>query len=204
MAYVSREMKSKIAPVVKALLKEYGLKGTLAVKHHSTLVLNIQSGPIDFIGVGNRIARATAERRGQPFHGDRDYSQVNVYWIQDHYDGVAREFLLKAYAALKGPDFFDHSDAQTDYFFRSHYQDINIGRWNKPYLLTEAKPARTAKRSPKAKSRVTKAPRTAKTGGKVSFYTLKEVSNYNPRDNVLPDPTFAYEATIEQLRAGAC
>ena len=202
MAYVSQEMKSKIAPVIRALLKEYGVKGTLAVKHHSTLVLNITSGPIDFIGVGNRIARETAERRNQQYSGDRDYSQVNVYWIQDHYDGKAREFLLKAYAALKGPDFFDHSDAQTDYFFRSHYQDINIGRWNKPYLLTEAKPAKPAKRTVKAKA--PKAPRTVKSSGKVSFYTLKEVSNYNPRDNVLPDPTFAYEATIEQLRAGAC
>jgi hypothetical protein len=198
MAYVSKEMKSKIAPVIKALLKEYGLKGTLAVKHHSTLVLNITSGPIDFIGVGNRISRETALRQGRDYSAARDYSQVNVYWIQDHYDGVAREFLLKAYAALKGPDFFDHSDAQTDYFFRSHYQDINIGRWNKPYVLVEAAPKKPAKTVKRAKTTVE---RTVRATGKTRFYAYTEVGNYNPRDNVAPDPTFSYEATIEQLKA---
>jgi hypothetical protein len=35
--------------------------------------------------------------------------------------------------AMKGPDFFDHSDPQTDYFHRSHYVDINVGRWDQPY-----------------------------------------------------------------------
>jgi len=133
MAYVSKEMKASIAPVIKALCKEYGVKATLAVKHHSTLVLNITSGPIDFIGNSNRIAKATAERRGQVFYPSTTYEQVNVYWINDNYDGVAREFLTRAYEALKGPDFFDESDAQVDYFHRSHYQDINIGRYNKPY-----------------------------------------------------------------------
>ena len=200
MAYVSKEMKAKIAPVIKALLKEYGVKGTLAVKHHSTLVLNISSGPIDFIGVGNRIARETAERRDQQYYGDRDYSQVNVYWIQDHYDGVAREFLLKAYAALKGPDFFDESDAQVDYFHRSHYQDINIGRWNKPYVLTEAQPKKPVKA---IKTRAPKPERTVRATGKTTFYSYGEVQGYNPKDNVEPDPTFSYVATIEQLKAGA-
>ena len=94
MAYVSQELKKSIAPVIKALLKEYGLKGTLAVRHHSTLVLNITSGPIDFIGVGNRIAKQYAEQRGQDYYPDRTYQQVNVYWIQDHYDGIARNHCL--------------------------------------------------------------------------------------------------------------
>jgi hypothetical protein len=42
---------------------------------------------------------------------------------------------MEMIAAMKGPDFFDHSDAQTDYFHRSHYIDINIGTWDKPYAL---------------------------------------------------------------------
>lgn len=189
MAYMSQEHKNKIAPVIKSLLKEYGVKATLAVRHHSTLVLNIQSGPIDFIGVGNRIARQTAERRGQQYYGDQvGHSSVNVYWIEDHYDGVAREFLIKAYAALKGPDFFDESDAQTDYFFRSHYQDINIGRYNKPYVLTKSLPVKSKKTvTVKAKA------------GTVGYRTITEVSKYDPRDNVAPDPDFSYVATVDQL-----
>ena len=202
MAYVSQEYKNKVAPVIKSLCKEYGIKATLAVRHHSTLVLNIQSGPIDFIGVGNRISRATALSRGHDYYADRDYAQVNVYWIGDHYDGAAREFLTKAYAALKGPDFFDHSDAQTDYFHRSHYQDINIGRYNRPYVLTpDTKPAKkTAKtRAPKA----TTGNRTVKAAvkGKTTFYSYSEVQGYDPKSNVEPDPHFTYVATLEQLKA---
>ena len=30
---------------------------------------------------------------------------------------------------------FSNDDIQTDFFCRSHYTDINIGKWNKPYKL---------------------------------------------------------------------
>ena len=114
MAYVSQEMKAKLAPTIKGILKRYGMKGSIAVHHHSTLVVNLKQGPIDFGG---------------------DYIQVNTYWVHEHYDGVAREFLTELVEAMKGPDFFDESDPQTDYFHRSHYIDINVGKWDKPYAL---------------------------------------------------------------------
>jgi hypothetical protein len=136
MAYVSKEMKARIAPVVKALCKKYGVKGTLSVRHNSSLVLTISQGAIDFIGSANRRNQAIASNRGQAAHVVRDHIQVNTYWVHDHYDGVAREFLEQAVEALKGPDYFDHSDIQTDYFHRSHHVDINIGKWNRPYSLT--------------------------------------------------------------------
>ena len=107
-------MKAKLAPTIKGILKRYGMKGSIAVHHHSTLVVNLKQGPIDFGG---------------------DYIQVNTYWVHEHYDGVAREFLTELVEAMKGPDFFDHSDPQTDYFHRSHYIDINVGKWDKPYAL---------------------------------------------------------------------
>jgi hypothetical protein len=114
MAYVSQEKKQQLAPAIKAVLKKYGVKASIAVRHHSTLVVNISQGPIDF--------------------GDR-YIQVNEYWIHEHYKGVARDFLTELLAAMKGPDYFNEDDAQTDYFHRSHYTDINVGAWNKPYAL---------------------------------------------------------------------
>tara|TARA_B110000503_G_C7083457_1_gene386176 strand:+ start:489 stop:839 length:351 start_codon:yes stop_codon:yes gene_type:complete len=112
MAYVSQEMKKKLAPTIKAVLKEFGIKGSISVNNHSTLVVTIKEGALDFGG---------------------DYVQVNPYWIDSHYGGVARKFLNKLLDAMKGPDFFDHSDPQTDYFSRSHYVDINVGRWDQPY-----------------------------------------------------------------------
>ena len=112
MAYVSKELKAKLAPGIKAVLKKYNMKGTIAVQHHSTLVVNIRSGAIGF---------------------DNDYTQVNPYWVNEHYEGVARDFLNELVDAMKGPDYFNNDDAQTDYFHRSHYTDINIGRWDRPY-----------------------------------------------------------------------
>ena len=53
MAYISQERKKQLAPNIKAVLKKYGAKGTIGVKHHSSLVVNISSSPFDFIGVRN-------------------------------------------------------------------------------------------------------------------------------------------------------
>lgn len=113
MAYYSQERKKAVQPLIKALLKKYGMTGSLAVRHHSTVVLNLKAGPIDF---------------------GRDYIQVNVYWIRDHYEGVAREFLEEAYAILMQGN-HNRSDIQTDYFDVGWYVDINVGKWNKPYVL---------------------------------------------------------------------
>lgn len=119
MAYVSQEKKKQLAPAIKAVLKKYGMKGSIAVKHHSSLVVNIKEGALEF----------------DHSHGE-GYTQVNEYWIGENYKGKAQRFLSELVAAMKGPEYFCEDDIQTDYFFRSHYTDINIGSWNKPYVQT--------------------------------------------------------------------
>jgi hypothetical protein len=121
-------MKAKLAPAIKEICKRYGVKASLSVRDHSTLCLNIKSGKIDFFDESNTI-HSTARKYG--------YIQVNPYWYHEHFDGVAKEFLAEIIPAMKGPDYFDHSDIQTDYFHCSHYYDVNVGRWNKPYELIE-------------------------------------------------------------------
>ncbi len=134
MAYVSQEMKAKLAPTIKAICKKYGVKGSIAVRSHMTLVLNIKQGNIDFIGNFNQTVseRPGGFRNGNPV---KDHIDVNTHWYQEHFDGRARAFLAEVIPAMEGPDFFNEDDAQTDYFHRSHYIDINIGSWNKPYAL---------------------------------------------------------------------
>jgi len=117
MAYVSQQDKKDLAPAIKAVLKKYNMKATIAVRNHSTLVVKVKSGVIDF----------------EILHG---YEDVNVYWIDQQYSGVARDFLNELLEAMKGPKWYNHDDAQSDYFNRSHYTDINIGTWNKPYVCT--------------------------------------------------------------------
>lgn len=116
MAYVSQEMKAKLAPTIKSVLKKYKMKGSISVHNHSTLVVTLKQGAIDF---------------------GSDREQVNTYWIHDHYTGKAKNFLTELKEAMLGPDYFDHSDAQIDYFNCSHYISINIGKWNAPYALVK-------------------------------------------------------------------
>ena len=120
MAYMNQDNKKKIVAMAKPILKKYGIKGTLTVRHHSTLVLNIKSGKIDFTKDSTDGAHSC---------------QVNTYWTDSHYTGKAKKFFAEVIAAMKGPKFFDHSDAMTDYFHCSHYIDINLGKWNTPYVL---------------------------------------------------------------------
>jgi hypothetical protein len=138
MAYMSQEHKAKIAPVVKEILKKYGVKGTLAVRHHSSLVLNIKSGKIDFIE--NYIKTDAASYCAKKMDADqiayirtKKTLDINEYWYQEHFTGKAKSFLKEIIAAMKGPEYFNNDDAMTDYFHRSHYIDINVGAWNKPY-----------------------------------------------------------------------
>lgn len=129
---MNQEKKATISQLVNPILKKYGIKGSLSVNNHSSIYLNIKSGPIDFIGNYN----ATVAEEPGNYHVAKDYLQVNVYWIQDHFTGVAREFLLEAVMALKGAGHYNNSDAMTDYFDIAYYYNINVGQWNKPYELT--------------------------------------------------------------------
>lgn len=114
MAYMSQEKKSAIAPAVKAILTQYGLKGTLSVHHHSTLILTIKSGKIDFNGA----------------------QDINTYHIESHHTGKAKEVLLKLKAAMSVGN-HDRSDISTDYFDVGWYITIRIGRWDVPYVVVK-------------------------------------------------------------------
>jgi ABC-type proline/glycine betaine transport system substrate-binding protein len=114
MAYMNQQKKAVIASKVKPILKKFGLKGSLSVNNHSTIVLTLKSGKIDF---------------------GKSVCQVNHYWIQDHYAGKAATALQELKKAMLAADWYDRSDAMVDYFDTAYYIDINIGKWNKPYTL---------------------------------------------------------------------
>lgn len=115
MAYMSQERKAELAPQIKAVLKKYGMKGTIAVRNHSSLVVNLSQGKIDF---------------------GSECIQVNTYWIHENYSGVAKDFLTELVEAMNVGN-FNKSDIQSDYFHVGWYIDINIGAWNKPYVVVK-------------------------------------------------------------------
>lgn len=124
MAYMNQEKKKVIASKLKPVLKKYGVKGTLSVRNHSSIVLNVKAGKIDFF----------------EDYGDREDAkkfgiQVNPYWFHDHFEGKSKQFLTEAFDALKSAGYYNNTDASIDYFDTAYYYDINIGKWNKPYVL---------------------------------------------------------------------
>jgi len=137
MAHVSQEMKAKLAPEIKRINKKYGIKASLGVDNHSTLVLKIREGAVDFFESYNRLGRAAPRSQATPWRDEDKHIDVNVYWFNTHFDGVAREYLEEMINAMKGPDFFDHSDIQSDFFHKSHYVSIRIGNWQAPYVLSK-------------------------------------------------------------------
>ena len=123
MAYMNQEKKAKIAQTLKQVLAGYDLKYTLKVLHHSKIILTIREGEIDWSKFYN----------GE--QDDRGYWQVNHYWIDKNWNGLAKELLSKMNDAMRSADWFDKSDAMTDYFHTAYYYDIHIGEWCKPYKL---------------------------------------------------------------------
>jgi hypothetical protein len=139
MAYFNQEKKAKIAPKIKAILAKYKVKGSLSVRNHSTLVLNLKSGSIDLIE--NYI-----DTDSKTFHGNKmsqdqiDYIRskksmdVNPYWFKEHFSGKSLDFLKEIFVAMNDGN-WDKSDIQSDYFNVGWYVDVNVGKWDKPYTV---------------------------------------------------------------------
>lgn len=134
MAYVSQEMKKSKAPAIKAVLAKYGVRGTISVDNHSTLVVTIKEGVLDLIGEANKSNSKTASFRNERFYPVDGHYDVNIYWIDEHYTGKIRSLFKELLAAMRGTDWFDDSNAQIDYFHTAFYTQISVGRWNKPYV----------------------------------------------------------------------
>ena len=113
MAYMNQEKKKKLAPKIKEILKKYNMKGTLSVDNYSTLNLNLKSGSIDF-----------------------GTDRINEYWYKDHFSDnpEALAFLSEVIPAMNVGN-HDNSDIMTDYFDVGWYISVNLGKWDKPYIL---------------------------------------------------------------------
>jgi hypothetical protein len=79
------------------------------------------------------------------FSNGRRYAQVNQYWIADHFaDSSERqaieminEIMHNAPGRAGGKQYFDESDAMTDYFHTAFYTHLSIGKWDKDYVCVE-------------------------------------------------------------------
>ena len=125
MAYISQEKKKELAPKIKAVLKKYGVKGSISISHHSNLVVRLKEGKVDLYG----------EKTSPSWCGSHGSDSVITYWINAHHPGKSRDFLNELKAAMNDGN-WDKSDAMTDYFNVGWYSDIVVGNNSagKPYV----------------------------------------------------------------------
>jgi hypothetical protein len=129
MAYMSQERKKELKPNIKAVLAKYGMKGTVSVRDYSTLICTISSGKLDLLA--NAREKAKREGRTNQYEG---YYSVNHYYIDSTFDGEVAQLLNELRAAMMIGN-RDNSDTMTDYHDIGWYVKIEIGKWNKPYII---------------------------------------------------------------------
>jgi len=134
MAYMNQQKKAVIKANLEKALKGTGVKFSLSVRNHSTISCTIKSAPIDLIANSNETCGKDFYQVSRGFKpNDSRYEQVNPYHYKDHFSGKALEIVDKVVKALYTADYYDRSDAMTDYFDTAYYVDVNIGKWDKPF-----------------------------------------------------------------------
>lgn len=123
MAYVSKEMKTKlVAEIKKVMPKDW--KASYAIKNYSTLVVTISKAPIILTETFDDVRK------------DNQYS-VNEYHFQSHCkDKEVLKTLENIINAMNGQN-YDNSDRMTDYFDVGYYIELQFGSWKKDFESTK-------------------------------------------------------------------
>lgn len=130
MAYINQEDKQRIAKKLKAVIPS-GWKYSLAIRHHSKLVLTVSAAPFDLI-------RAF---KPSPYFNPETatHAEVSRYHYRNHLDDECVADAFDAIFSALNDGNHDNSDVQTDYFDVGWYVDVHIGRWNRPFEVTAPK-----------------------------------------------------------------
>ena len=139
MAYISKSEVQEKRGLISALCKEYGVTATVSGSNSSTLTVTIRKGKIDFLGnhvdtVANNWLNGQQQKDNTLFYKKRGHMTVNHYCIDRQYTGIALDFMTDLLAIMK-IGHYDNSDIMADYFDIAWYIGINVGEWNKPYVL---------------------------------------------------------------------
>lgn len=118
MAYIKASETSEIRKQLKEKFPE--IKFSVKTVNMSTVSVSILKSPYDFSEVLD----------------GRDYTSVNSYGEITKYDTETNTILNNIIKIMKSQNWFDKSDAMTDYFHTAYYLDLKIGNWDRPYAKT--------------------------------------------------------------------
>lgn len=136
MAYMNQEKKAAIAAALKEVVP-VGWKYSLAVRHHSAIVMTILAAPVDLIDEANKRDRRIAERRGEPPSVITGNYEVNPHSLRP--ETTPSDEALAAILAVLNIGNYNKSDVMIDYHDVGHYVELHVGRWDKPFQHTNEK-----------------------------------------------------------------
>ena len=139
MAWFSKENMQRKRPLINAVLKKYGMKGTLSGTNTSSVTLTLSEGPLNFMeNSAHTLENQTCGRPANAITPDQIRALkemgVNPYWYHEHFTGDCLQFLKDVFAVLQDGN-HDNSDIMTDYFDVGWYVHVKIGKWDKPYVV---------------------------------------------------------------------
>lgn len=127
MAYMNQEIKKQKEFNIKKILKSFNLKGTLSVRNHSTLVLTIKKGQLDFVG---EYKEAYSSARDTPIMVSRyNYRNVHSKKIVEFLDEIFKELNYGNW---------NNSRPEVDHFDIGWYVEVNVGTWKSPYQMVRS------------------------------------------------------------------
>ena len=133
MAYISTQEVAAIRKELKKELPQY--KFSVTKHHHSSVTVAFMKGPA-FAEFQSRD-RYTGEFKDDVIEG---HEQLNHCWAMDFYGEENGSLIKKVEKIIKtapvkagGREWYDESDAMTDYFDTAYYMSIHVGKWDKPY-----------------------------------------------------------------------
>ena len=129
MAYIRTD---EVKEIRNTLKEEFGPDLKFGVKKESgglAVRVTIKKGNVDFYDI-------TRDLSGGDNHG---YVQINQYHLGQYgrhamlFDSIVDVIKKAPGKAEGGREWYDESDAMTDYFNTAFYFNLEVGSWNKPY-----------------------------------------------------------------------
>jgi hypothetical protein len=126
MAYIGQDTKKKIAAAIKALNLPKAWKVSLSIRHHSGLRVSIARAPATVLD--DYIPSQFQLERNPEFTVTVDKLYVNEHNISTNWRGPTLKVLERIMDAVKtAGEWFDKSDAMSDYFHTAFYIDLKFG-----------------------------------------------------------------------------
>jgi hypothetical protein len=142
MAYISTNEVKEVRVALKERFKNK-LKFSVKRDHYSSVVVSIMSGEINFYD--GSLDREDSWNKESAKHIFDGHESINEYYPENYgkhgalFQDIVNIMKTAPAKAEDGREWYDKSDAMTDYFDTAFYVNLSVGKWNKPYEFKGAK-----------------------------------------------------------------